>query len=86
MVPSKDDGISITYTNALTVKLMVIPTPDGKDTIMELLPFLSMKDDDVVTLSPTEVKVSETSVPERFTTNDPLSLPRPTYLISIEYV
>ena len=86
MVPSKDDGISIMYTNAPTVKLMVIPTPDGKDTIMELLLFRSMKDDKVVTLSPTEVKLSETSILECFTTNDPLSLPRPTYLIRIDYI
>ena len=80
MVPSKDDGISRIYTSAPTVELMVIPTPDGNDIVMELLLLRSMKDDDVVTLSPTEVKLSETSSLECFTTNDPLLLPRPTYL------
>ena len=46
---------------------MVIPTPDGNDTVMELILLRSMKDDDVVTLSPTEVKLSDTSVPSSFT-------------------
>ena len=56
---------------------MVIPTPDGNDILMELLPLRSMKDDDVVTLSPTEVKLSETSIAESFIANDPPT--RPTY-------
>ena len=42
---------------------MVIPTPDVNDTVMELLLLRSMKDDDVVTLSPTEVKLSDISSP-----------------------
>ena len=50
---------------------MVIPTPDGNDTVMELLLLRSMKDDDVVTLSPTEVKLSDKSLPSSFTINDP---------------
>ena len=49
---------------------MVIPTPDGNDTVMELLLLRSMKDDDVVTLSPTDIKLSETSAPSRFIVND----------------
>ena len=59
---------------------MVIPTPDGNDTVMELLLLRSMKDDDVVTLSPTEVKLSNTSIPESFMINDSLALPIPTYI------
>ena len=51
---------------------MVIPIPDGNDTVMESLPPSSMKDDNVVTLSPTEVKLSETSVPPSLTVNDPV--------------
>ena len=47
---------------------------------MELLLSRSMKDDDVVTLSPTEVKLSDTSIPLDFTVIDPLTLPRPTYV------
>ena len=50
---------------------MVIPIPDGNDIVMELLLLRSMKDDNVVTLSPTEVKLPETSVPPSFTINDP---------------
>ena len=42
---------------------MVIPTPDVKDTVMESLLLRSMKDDGVVTLSPTEVKLSDVSFP-----------------------
>ena len=59
---------------------MVIPTPDGNATVMELLLLRSMKNDDVVTLSPTEVKLSDTSIPERFMMNGSLSLPIPTYI------
>ena len=51
---------------------MVIPIPDGNDTVMELLLLRSMKDDNVVTLSPTEVKLSETLVPPSLTINDPV--------------
>ena len=46
---------------------MVIPTPDGKDTVMELLLLRSMKDDDTVILSLTVVKSSDTSLPFSFT-------------------
>ena len=75
MVPSKDDGTSKVYTNSPAVELKVIPTPDGNDTVMELLLARSMKVDDaavVVTLSPTVVKFSDTSVLFSFTINDPL--------------
>ena len=58
---------------------MVIPTPDVNDAVMELLLLRSMKDDEVVTLSPTEVKLSETSTPECFTMNDSMTLSIPTY-------
>ena len=51
---------------------MVIPTPDGNDAVMELLLLHSMKDDDVVTLSPTEVKLSDKLLPSSFTINDPV--------------
>ena len=56
---------------------MVIPTPDGNDTVMELLLLRSMKDDDDITLSPTEVKLSETSISSSFTINDPMTLSIP---------
>ena len=56
---------------------MVIPTPDGNDTVMELLLLRSMKDDDVVTLSPTEVKLSDRSIPKSFMINDSSSLLKP---------
>ena len=59
---------------------MVIPTPDGNDTVMELSLLRSMKDDGAVTLLPTEVKLSDTLIPENFMTNDSLSLPIPTYI------
>ena len=49
---------------------MVIPTPDGNDTVMELLLLRSMKDDGVVTLSPTEVKFPDTLVPFSFIAKD----------------
>ena len=80
MVASKDDGTSKVYTNSPAVKLMVIPTPDLNDTIMELLLLRSMKDEDDVTLLPNEVKLADTSIPENFMTNDSLSLPVPTYI------
>ena len=51
---------------------MVIPTPDGNATVMELLLVRSIKDDDVVTLASTEVKLSDTSVPSSFTLNNPV--------------
>ena len=51
---------------------MVIPIPDGNDTVMELFPPSSMKEDRVVILSPTEVKLSETSVPPSVMVNDPV--------------
>jgi len=50
--------------------LIVIPTPDGNDTVMQLLLLHSMKDDDVVTLSPIEIKLSVTSASSSFTIND----------------
>ena len=46
---------------------MVIPTPDGNDTVMELLLLRSMKLDGVVTLSPTVVKSSDTLLLFSFT-------------------
>ena len=49
---------------------MVIPTPDGNDIVMELLLLRSMKDDDVVTLSPTEVKLSDILFPLSIVEND----------------
>ena len=49
---------------------MVIPIPDGNDTVMELLLLRSMKDVDVVTLSPTDIKSSDTSFPSRFMVSD----------------
>ena len=51
---------------------MVIPTPDGNDTVMELLLLRSMKADGAVTLSPIEVKLSDTSVPSCFIVNSPV--------------
>ena len=51
---------------------MVIPTPDGNDTVMELLLLRSIKVDDIVTLLPTEVKLSDTSVSLTFTVNNPV--------------
>ena len=56
MVPLKDNGTSKMYVNTLTVELMVTPTPDRNDIVMELLLLRSIKTDDVVTLLPTEVK------------------------------
>ena len=50
--------------------MIVIPTPDGNDTVMQLLLLHSMKDDDVVTLSPIEIKLSVTSASSSFTIND----------------
>ena len=73
MVPSKDDGTSKVYTNNPAVELKVIPTPDGNDTVMELLLVRSMKGDDaavVVTLSPIAAKSSDTSMLFSFTIND----------------
>ena len=72
MVPSKDDGTSKVNTNSPAVELIVIPTPDGNDTVIELLLARSMNDDDVVTLLPIEVKLSDTSVPLCFIVNGPL--------------
>ena len=72
MVPSKDDGTSKVNTNSPAVELIVIPTPDGNDTVIELLLVRSMNDDDDVTLSPTEVKLSDTSVPSCFIVNGPV--------------
>ena len=54
---------------------MVIPTPDGNDTVMELLLLRSMKVADVVAFSPTEVKFPDTSFPFSFTIKDPPSTP-----------
>ena len=51
---------------------MVTPTPDGNDTVMELLLLRSIKVDDIVTLLPTKVKLSEISVSLNFTINDPV--------------
>ena len=72
MVPSKDNGTSKVNTNSPAVELMVIPAPDGNDTVMELILVRSMNDDDVVTLSPIEVKLSDTSVPLCFIANGPV--------------
>ena len=71
MVPLKDDGTSKVNTNSPAVELMVIPVPDGNDTVMELILVRSMNDDDVMTLSPIEVKLSDTSVPLCFIANGP---------------
>ena len=57
---------------------MVIPTPDENDIVMELLLLRTMKDDDVVTLSPIEVKLSETSISSSFTINNPMTPSIPT--------
>ena len=61
---------------------MVIPIPDGNDTVMELLLLRSVRDDDDVTLSPTEVKLSDTSIPENFMINGSPPLPIPTYTLT----
>ena len=72
MVPLKDDGTSKVNTNSPAVELMVIPAPDGNDTVMELLLARSINDDDVVTLLPIKVKLSDTSVPSCFIVNGPV--------------
>ena len=79
MVPSKDDGTSKVYTNSPAVELIVIPTPDGNDTVMESLLLRSMKVDDIVTLSPTEATLSDISVPLRLMRSGSLLLIKQTY-------
>ena len=49
---------------------MVTPTPDGNDTVMELLLLRSINVDDIVTLLPTEVKLSDKSLPSNFTVKE----------------
>ena len=79
MVPSKDDGTSKVYTNNPAVELIVIPTPDENDTVMELLLLSSIKVDDIVTLSPTVLKLSDISVPLRLMKSGSLLLIKQTY-------
>ena len=61
---------------------MVIPTPDGNDTVMELLLLCSIKVDDTVILSPIEIKLSDISVPLSFIVNDPVLKLALTYIFT----